>query len=294
MHPQRRPDRSLGIVLVSDRGAEESDQSVSDHLVDLAAMGDDVLGQPLEAPVHQVLDQLGVQALRQRREPDEVGEDDGDHPALVDQLKRPTARRAKPGFRCGGSAASWTGHGPQPTDGGGLVDRSYLSSSGRTEPILTKASPTPHPVLGSASCGKVLLRGQHVRMAMDPAQLTHEHLAFLTERHLATLTTIRVDGSPHVVPVGFTYDPDRSVARVISFASSRKVANIAINPSGFGAICQVDGGRWLTLEGSCSVSSDPVRVAEAVAAYAHRYRQPKERADRVVLEISVERVIGRV
>lgn len=88
--------------------------------------------------------------------------------------------------------------------------------------------------------------------------------------------------------------PDRSVARVISTASSRKVANIAINPSGFGAICQVDGGRWLTLEGSCSVSSDPVRVAEAVAAYAHRYRQPKERANSVVLEISVERVIGRV
>ena len=31
-------------------------------------------------------------------------------------------------------------------------------------------------------------------------------LDFLTERHLATLTTLRRDGSPHVVPVGFTYD----------------------------------------------------------------------------------------
>ena len=41
-------------------------------------------------------------------------------------------------------------------------------------------------------------------------------LAFLAERHLATLTTLRADGSPHVVPVGFSYDP-----RPVWFASSR-------------------------------------------------------------------------
>ena len=33
-------------------------------------------------------------------------------------------------------------------------------------------------------------------------------LDFLAERHLATLTTLRRDGTPHVVPVGFTYDAD--------------------------------------------------------------------------------------
>ena len=27
---------------------------------------------------------------------------------------------------------------------------------------------------------------------------------FVTERHLATLVTLRADGSPHAVPVGFT------------------------------------------------------------------------------------------
>ena len=32
-------------------------------------------------------------------------------------------------------------------------------------------------------------------------------LTFLTERHLATLTPLRADGSPHVVPVGVTFDP---------------------------------------------------------------------------------------
>ena len=43
-------------------------------------------------------------------------------------------------------------------------------------------------------------------MARDPSDPGPELLAFLTERHLATLTTLRPDGSPHVVPVGVTYD----------------------------------------------------------------------------------------
>ena len=36
------------------------------------------------------------------------------------------------------------------------------------------------------------------------------------------------------------------------------------------------------------------RVAEAVRRYAHRYRQPGDRDDRVAIEIAVERIIGRV
>jgi hypothetical protein len=42
-----------------------------------------------------------------------------------------------------------------------------------------------------------------------------------------------------------------------------------------------------------SVTDEPSAVAEAVAAYAERYRQPKERTDRVVIEIQVDRVLGR-
>ncbi|MEO7518626.1 MAG: pyridoxamine 5'-phosphate oxidase family protein, partial [Acidimicrobiales bacterium] len=43
-------------------------------------------------------------------------------------------------------------------------------------------------------------------MALDPSALPPEVLAFLDERHLATLTTLRPDGSPHVVAVAFTWD----------------------------------------------------------------------------------------
>jgi PPOX class probable F420-dependent enzyme len=116
-------------------------------------------------------------------------------------------------------------------------------------------------------------------------------LDFLAERHLATLTTLRADGSPHVVPVGFGYDAVARVARIITFAGSQKVRNVA--RGGRAALSQVDGGRWLTLEGPARVVTDDDGVAAAVAAYAARYHQPGRRPDRVAVEIDVDRMMGR-
>ena len=56
-------------------------------------------------------------------------------------------------------------------------------------------------------------------MTADP-KITEEMLAFLKEYHLASLTTLRKDGSPHVVPVGFSYDPAMHVVRIITFPSA--------------------------------------------------------------------------
>ena len=63
----------------------------------------------------------------------------------------------------------------------------------------------------------------HSRVATDPAELTPASLAFLAERHLATFATLRRDGSPHAVPVGFTWDAEALVARVIASRGSAKV-----------------------------------------------------------------------
>ncbi|MFZ8876638.1 MAG: pyridoxamine 5'-phosphate oxidase family protein [Ilumatobacteraceae bacterium] len=128
-------------------------------------------------------------------------------------------------------------------------------------------------------------------MALDPAALDDAVLTFLSERHLASLTTLRADGSPHVVPVGFGYDVEARIVRIISFAGSQKVVNAL--RGGRAAVSQVDGGRWLTLEGTVTATDDAERVAAAVAAYAARYREPSERADRVAIEINVDRILGR-
>jgi len=129
-------------------------------------------------------------------------------------------------------------------------------------------------------------------MALDPAALSDEVLAFLTERHLATLTTLRPDGTPHVVAVGFTWDPVAGLARVITNRTSRKVAHVR-DGSPRAVVAQVDGPRWLSLEGVPVVSADADRVAEAVRRYALRYRQPAVNPERVVIEITVDRVLGR-
>jgi PPOX class probable F420-dependent enzyme len=121
--------------------------------------------------------------------------------------------------------------------------------------------------------------------------ITPEMLAFLSEYHLASLTTMRADGSAHVVPVGFSYDHVAQVVRIITFASSLKYKNAL--RGGRAVVSQVDGGRWLTLEGAVSGTDDIVRVAAAVDGYAARYRQPGEREDRVAIEIAVDRIMGR-
>ena len=119
---------------------------------------------------------------------------------------------------------------------------------------------------------------------------TAEGLQFLTDRYLATLTTLRPDGTPHVTPVGFTWDGEAGLARIICGATSRKARNAA--RGGPVAVCQVDGRWWLTLEGVARVTSDEDDVAEAVVRYARRYRQPRENPARVAIEISVTRVLG--
>jgi F420H(2)-dependent biliverdin reductase len=128
-------------------------------------------------------------------------------------------------------------------------------------------------------------------MALDPAALPGAVLAFLAERHLATLTTLGPGGRPHVVAVGFTFDPADGLVRVITGAASQKVRNVG--RGGRAAVAQVDGPRWLSLEGPAVVTDDPGRVAAAVAAYSARYRPPGDNPTRVAIEISVERVLGR-
>ncbi|MCK2219389.1 TIGR03618 family F420-dependent PPOX class oxidoreductase [Actinomadura sp. ATCC 31491] len=113
---------------------------------------------------------------------------------------------------------------------------------------------------------------------------------FLAGPDVATLTTLRPDGTPHVTAVRFTWDPGAGLARVLTVARARKARNLAASPHA--ALCQVDGFRWASLEGTATVSADPRRVAEAARRYALRYGSPPPAPPgRVVIELAVSRVL---
>ena len=74
-----------------------------------------------------------------------------------------------------------------------------------------------------------------------PLVLPSVALQFVTERRLATLTTLRPDGTPHVAPVGFTWDADAGVARVTARRTSSKVRNAA--SGGRATLCSAERPR---------------------------------------------------
>ena len=117
---------------------------------------------------------------------------------------------------------------------------------------------------------------------------------FWRERHLCTLTTVRPDGTPHVVPVGVTLDIEQGIARVITDGDSAKARQLRKAGKLNVAACQVDGRRWSTVEGVATLNEDPQAIADAVRRYAERYRQPRVNPNRVVIEIAVTNVLGNV
>lgn len=127
-------------------------------------------------------------------------------------------------------------------------------------------------------------------MAHQAHQLNNEALAFLTESYLATLTTLRANNTPHVVAVGFTFDPHTHIARIITSDGTQKVVNTERYHCG--VLSQVDGARWLSLEGRAQVNRDPEAIRDAELHYAQRYRTPRVNPRRVVIEIHIHRILG--
>lgn len=136
------------------------------------------------------------------------------------------------------------------------------------------------------------LPGARARPRFSERVLSESAKTFLAERHLATVSTQRPDCSLHAVPVGFTVNHDVTCAWVITSSWSTKIRNIE---SGSRAcLCQVDGRRWLSLEGPATIHAEPEIVAEAVRRYTQRYQAPRPNPRRVCLEVRIERIQGSV
>ena len=130
-------------------------------------------------------------------------------------------------------------------------------------------------------------------MKLDPSALSEAAATFLTERHLATLTTVKRSGALHVVPVGFTFDSATQTARVITSGDTVKARN-AGRPGATAALCSVDGARWITLSGPVRVEAGAEAVADAERRYAQRYRPPRINPKRIVVIMIVTSVSASV
>jgi general stress protein 26 len=127
--------------------------------------------------------------------------------------------------------------------------------------------------------------------AISPNQTTEAMNDFMTERHLAILTLVRADGRPHSTPVGFMWDDEEKIARIITWSGSLK-ARLLEKENLIGTISQVDGGRWVTFEGTCSVTNDTEICTDAVSRYAVRYSPPKDRgSDRRTITMVVSKIL---
>ncbi|MAT63722.1 MAG: pyridoxamine 5'-phosphate oxidase family protein [Acidimicrobiales bacterium] len=126
----------------------------------------------------------------------------------------------------------------------------------------------------------------------SPQEIAPSLNDFLSERHLAILTLVRNDGKPHSTPVGFMWDDDEKTVKIITWSGSLK-SRLLEKGSLDGTISQVDGGRWVTFEGKCSVTNDSVICTDAIERYSVRYQQPKDRGDeRRTIVMSVNRILS--
>ncbi|WHM36505.1 pyridoxamine 5'-phosphate oxidase family protein [Streptomyces sp. BPTC-684] len=125
--------------------------------------------------------------------------------------------------------------------------------------------------------------------------LSAEIEEFLAEPGQAILVTHRPNGTPHVVPVSFTWDSEARLARVLTGAQSKKARNLIAAPGSRVALCQRDNvSSWVTLEGTGTVYEDPERLADGARRYAERYGKDwLNPPGAAVIEIAVDLVMAR-
>ena len=74
-HAQRAAHRALGVVLARRRRAEEREHAVAGEILDVPAERLDLADDARDRLADDVLHVLGIDALRERRRADDVGED---------------------------------------------------------------------------------------------------------------------------------------------------------------------------------------------------------------------------
>ena len=160
---ERRAHRPLGVVLVRDRRAPDRHHRVADELLDRAAVALDQRAARVEVAREQLAHLLGVAALGQRREADEVGEEHRDEPPLGRRRVAGASRRHR--FR--GQRASRT---RRRSAGPARAARRKTGTQGRA-PYRTRRRTSPPAGSRSRRTGRP--RRERIRLPMPRLALCH-------------------------------------------------------------------------------------------------------------------------
>ena len=117
------PYRPLGVVLVRRRRSPDRHDRVADELLDRAAIAVDDVARQIEVPAQQLARVLRVVTFGERGEPDQVGEQDRDQPALSDGgcISDGCARAETAGGAAAAPSTSGVAHSPQKRMPGSLA-----------------------------------------------------------------------------------------------------------------------------------------------------------------------------
>ncbi len=113
---------------------------------------------------------------------------------------------------------------------------------------------------------------------------------FLSTRAFGSLNSIDKTNNLHTAVVGFHFDKNKKIIRIISQKKSIKVKNIIQNNNV--SLSQIRDNKWLSFIGTAIIKYDQESIKLATDAYTLRYEKPSENPDRIAIEISVKKILG--
>lgn len=102
---------------------------------------------------------------------------------------------------------------------------------------------------------------------------------FLREDHVAVVSTLNKDGSPHVTTIYYLLADDGTLV-LCTPARSQKVKNLRRDPRI--ALCVGEGGRSVSLYGRVSISEDQATVRQNLERMIKRYVKEEGRRQQIL------------
>lgn len=130
------------------------------------------------------------------------------------------------------------------------------------------------------------------------AEIPDALLPLLTEPTYGFLGTVRPDGTPHVNPMWHQYDAEAGVIRFTHTTKRGKYRNLQQNPAMSLAITDPENPfSYVEVRGSL-VEAVPDPTGAFYVVLQNRYGNPSDvpppdSADRVILVMSIDQVLGR-